>query len=87
MRIPVEVWPPGLFIQEELDARGWSHDDLHAKLGPDPIDHLAVDIVLAVHDKNLIVDEQTAAALGRAFDVSPEFFLNLDRAWRSATIQ
>jgi HTH-type transcriptional regulator/antitoxin HigA len=27
-RVPAEVFPPGEFIREELDARGWTQGDL-----------------------------------------------------------
>jgi plasmid maintenance system antidote protein VapI len=39
-------------------------------------------MLIAVHDPNLILDGETAAKLGHAFDVSPEYWTNLDRAWR-----
>jgi HTH-type transcriptional regulator/antitoxin HigA len=81
-RVPAEVSPPGEFIRKEMDARGWTDDDLHARLGDDPVAHCAVDLILHVADKDLILDASTAGALGRAFDVSPQFFINLDRAWR-----
>jgi HTH-type transcriptional regulator/antitoxin HigA len=36
-RIPAETWPPGEFIREELEARGWTARDLG--IDPDmPVD-------------------------------------------------
>ena len=32
-RMPAEVFPPGEFIQEELDARNWTQSDLADILG------------------------------------------------------
>ena len=32
-RTPTEVFPPGEFIKEELEARGWTQTDLAAILG------------------------------------------------------
>ena len=34
--IPAEVFPPGEFIREELEARGWSLQDLAEILGRPP---------------------------------------------------
>lgn len=82
-RIPAEVFPPGEFIREEMDARGWSAEDLAERFGGDyAIDLLVVNLCLHVHDTSLILGRNTAEKLGRAFGVSPEFFLNLDTMWR-----
>ncbi len=81
-RLPAEVSPPGFFLQEELDARGWSRSDLHGALGNNPKECCAVDLVLDVHSKDIILDMETSAAIARAFGVDPDFFFNLDRAWR-----
>ena len=32
-RNPAEVFPPGEFVREELEARGWTQTDLAAILG------------------------------------------------------
>ncbi len=32
-RIPAEVFPPGDFIREEIEARGWRQEDLAEILG------------------------------------------------------
>lgn len=81
-RIPAEAFPLSVFLREEMEARGWSLDDLRARLPVDPVTWCAVDLTLAVDDPNLILDADTAKALGAAFNVSPEYFMNLDRAWR-----
>lgn len=80
-RIPAEVFPPGVYIKDEMKARGWTEDDLLARI-PGMLDRLAVQLITNVENKNLIMDPATATALGKAFDVSPQFFLNLDAAWR-----
>ena len=83
-RIPAEVWPLGEHLQDEMSARGWSLDDLHRRLGDNPVTCCAVDLILAVHDKHLILDAETADALGRAFDLDPQYLINLDHAWRES---
>ncbi|MGO8751832.1 MAG: HigA family addiction module antitoxin [Thermoguttaceae bacterium] len=75
-RMPAEVFPPGEFIREELEARGWTQADLAAILNkPLP----AVNEIIA--GKKAITPE-TANSLGDAFGVGPEFWLNLENAYR-----
>lgn len=84
---PAEVWPVGTFIQEEMDARGWDMATVAYRMGATTLRDASLNLccvamLLAVHDKNLVLDRDTAEGLGRAFDVSPDYFLNLDRMWR-----
>lgn len=75
-RVPAEVFPPGEFIREELEAREWTQTDLADILGR-PL-KLVSDIILG---KRAITPE-TANGLGDAFDVDPQFFLNLESAYQ-----
>lgn len=75
-RVPAEVFPPGEIIREELEARGWTQTDLSEILGR-PL-KLVSDIILG---KRTITPE-TAKGLGDAFDVDPQFFLNLESAYQ-----
>lgn len=72
---PIAVPPPGAFIREELDARGWTQRDLAYILG---CPEQAVNMILS--GKRGISPEM-AKALGAAFDVSPELFANLQQAY------
>lgn len=66
---------PGQFIREELEARGWSQRDLAFILGgPEQ----AVNMI--VSGKRGISPEM-AKSLGHAFDVHPDFFANLQKAF------
>jgi HTH-type transcriptional regulator / antitoxin HigA len=69
------VPPPGFFIREELDARGWSQRDLAFILG---VPEQAV--TLLVGGKRGISADM-ARALGDAFDVPADFFANLQKAY------
>ena len=78
-RVSAEVFPPGDFIREELEARDWTQEDLSDILGR-PL-KLVSDVILG---KRAITPE-TAKGLGDAFDVDPQFFLNLEsmyQLWR-----
>ncbi len=71
-----EVFPPGEFIKEELDARGWTQTDFAAVLGR-PLQ--AVNEIL--NGKRGITPD-TAKAIGNAFGTSAEMWLNLESAYQ-----
>jgi HTH-type transcriptional regulator/antitoxin HigA len=73
-----DVPHPGEFLREELEARGWSQRDLSYILG---MPEQAVNVIIA--GKRGISPEM-AGALGKAFDVSPEYFANLQQAYEMA---
>jgi HTH-type transcriptional regulator/antitoxin HigA len=72
------VQPPGFYIREELEARGWIQRDLAFVLG---VPEQAVNLILA--GKRSITPEM-ALALGDAFDVNPELFINLQKTYDMA---
>jgi HTH-type transcriptional regulator/antitoxin HigA len=69
---------PGEFLREELDARGWLQRDLAYILG---VPEQAVNLIIS--GKRGITPEM-AKALGKAFDVSAEYFVNLQKAYEMA---
>jgi HTH-type transcriptional regulator/antitoxin HigA len=69
---------PGSYIKEEMEARGWIQRDLAFVLG---CNEQALNAILS--GKRGISSEM-AKALGDAFDVSPEFFANLQQAYDMA---
>jgi HTH-type transcriptional regulator/antitoxin HigA len=75
-RTPAEVFPPGEFIRDELDVRGWTQGDL-AKIMGRP--ETAINLI--INDKRGITPE-TALELAGAFGTSPEFWLNLENAYK-----
>ena len=66
---------PGEFIRDELEARGWSQRDLSYVLD---MPEQAVNMIVA--GKRGISPEM-ALALGKAFDISAEYFANLQQAY------
>ncbi len=71
-----QVFPPGDFIREELDARGWTQRDL-AEIIDRPL-----QAVNAIVNGKKEITPATAVALAAAFDTSPEFWLNLESAYQ-----
>jgi HTH-type transcriptional regulator/antitoxin HigA len=72
---PLPVDHPGTFIAEELEARGWLQADLAYVLG---IDGGQLNRLIK---GNTDITSDTAVALGDAFDMPAEFFLNLQKMY------
>lgn len=86
-RIPAEVFHVGEFIEDEMAARGWTSLDLALRMGGKTaeeigLDRLSVDLLCNVHHKDLLMGEKMAAKIAAAFGSSPEYWINLDKAWR-----
>jgi len=84
-RIPVDVFPLASFIADELQARGWQTEDVAARMDSERgfvRDLLCLDLIMCVHQDNLLIDNETFGGLAHVFGVSEDFFRNLDRVWR-----
>ena len=89
MAQPAESFHLAEHIQEELEARGWSLDDLAFRMcGIDPkewaVTRLAIEMFMEVREANMGLGDNMAQQLSKAFGPSPEFFLNMHEAWRKA---
>jgi HTH-type transcriptional regulator/antitoxin HigA len=71
-----EVFPPGEFIKEELEARGWTQDDLAEILGR----HRAV--ISAIVNAKREISADIARDLGTAFGTSAQYWMNLETSYR-----
>ncbi|KKN74896.1 hypothetical protein LCGC14_0386450 [marine sediment metagenome] len=74
-RQPAEVFHPGVYIKEELEARGWSPSVLAMVMGY-PLDKLT-----AILEGKRRVTVSVVAGLTRAFGTSEMFWLNLQRIY------
>jgi len=73
---PAEVFPPGDFIREELEARGWEQRDLAEIMGrPERV------VSELIAGKRSLTAE-TAQQLGEAFGTSAQVWLNLESTYR-----
>lgn len=75
-REAAEVFPPGEFIKEELDARGWSQIDLAEILGRSPVQ------VNKIIQGTQAISPETARQLAEAFGTSAQLWLNLESAYQ-----
>jgi HTH-type transcriptional regulator/antitoxin HigA len=79
-RTPAEVFPPGEFLADELEARGWTQTEF-AEIIRRP-QKLVNDII---HAKRSVTPE-TAADFAAAFGTSAQFWMNLETAWQLSKI-
>lgn len=75
---PARATPPGRILRRELEARGWSQQDLAGILGR-PVQAIT-EIVRGTKQ----ITPDTAVALGAAFGTSAELWANLESSYRLA---
>ena len=75
-RTVAEVFPPGEFIKEEIEARGWSQSDLAEILGVND------SVVSALINGKKSVTPDLAKALGAAFETSAQLWMNRESSYR-----
>jgi len=71
-----EVFPPGEYIKEELEARGWVQDDLAEILGRPT--RLINELIAGKRG----ITPETAKGLGEAFGTSAQLWMNLESLYR-----
>jgi addiction module HigA family antidote len=77
---PARAFPPGDFIREELEARGWTQADLAGILGR------PLQTVNQIVNGRKRITEQTAVELASAFGTSPDLWLNLETSYRLSLV-
>jgi HTH-type transcriptional regulator/antitoxin HigA len=75
-RVPAEVFPPGEFLRDELDARGWNQTEFAEIIGREP--RVVNELILG---KRAITPE-TATELAAALGTSAQFWMNLESAYQ-----
>ena len=75
-RVAAEVFPPGEFIKEELEARGWTQTDLAEILGR------PFQLVNAILAGKRAISPETAQGLGEAFGTGAQVWMNLENTYR-----
>src|ERR1035438_1093186 len=80
-RTPAEVFPPGEFIREEIEARGWSQVELAEILGRPP--RLVSELIAGKR----ATTPETAKGLGEAFSTGAQFWMNLESSYRLAQVK
>ncbi len=76
--LPLAPRPPGKWVEDELEARGWTQLDLAEILGRPP--QLVSEIVSGKRG----ITPETAMGLADAFGTSPELWMNLETRYQLA---
>ena len=74
--MPNPILPPGEFIREELEARGWSQATFARILGR------PLQTINQIINGKKAITAQTAKEIAAAFGTSPDVWLNLETAWQ-----
>ena len=77
---PVEIFSPGEFIREEIEARNWTQETLAEVLGR------SVRLVNEILNGRRSITPETAVALGQAFGTSAQVWLNLESAYQLSKV-
>ena len=80
-RRPAEVFPPGEFLRDELEERGWSQADLAQIMGR------STGMIAQIIGGKRMVTPETARDLAAAFDTTPELWLNLESAYQLSLLK
>ncbi|MGO4660095.1 HigA family addiction module antitoxin [Ensifer sp. 2YAB10] len=81
VRIPAEVFPPGEFLKDELEARGWTQAEFAEIIGKD------ARLVSEVISGKRSVTPETAIALGAALGTTPELWMNLEGQYQLSKVR
>lgn len=73
---PFYVPPPADFIKEQMEIRDWTQKDLADALGYSP------QMVLNLLKNRILITIDVAKALGKVFNQTPQYWLNLDSIYR-----
>jgi len=86
-RMPAQVFCLAELLSDEMLERGWTTEDVVRQMSTGrnlAVDLCCIDMLMCVQDDNLLIDAETFDGLTRAFGVDPQFFRNIDAAWRAA---
>lgn len=74
-RKPAEIFHPGVHLRDELDERGWESITLQELSG------IPSEIISMIRLQKTDITPEIAERLSKALGTSPEYWLNLQKAW------
>ncbi len=81
MNTVAEIFPPGEFLREELEARGWSQTELAEIIGR------PVRLINEVIAGKKAITPETAIQLGDSLGTGPELWMNLESQYQLSKVR
>ena len=84
-RIPAEAFPPWEFIENELEARGMTLDDLAWQMTQHDyqVNRLMLDFYHALKDPRVFIDDKDLEKIGEVFGTGTEYWENIQNSYRN----
>jgi HTH-type transcriptional regulator / antitoxin HigA len=79
IRDVAEAFPPGEFIKDELEARGWTQEDLAEITG------LSSPVISNIINTKRVISPDVASSLAAAFGTTAQFWMNLETSYQLFT--
>ncbi len=75
-RVPAEAFPPGEYLKDEMEERGWTQDEFAAIIGRPPA------VINQILSGKRGISPETAREIGAALGTSAMYWMNLESAYR-----
>jgi HTH-type transcriptional regulator / antitoxin HigA len=75
-RVPAEAFPPGEYLKDEIEERGWTQEELAAIIGRPPA------VINQIISGKRGISPETAREIGAALGTSAMYWMNLEAAYR-----
>ncbi len=87
VRQPAERFPIGEYIREEMEARGWSADNMASRMCLVDFDVMLceLELHLGMEDSDASLGEDTARRMGKVLGVEGAWLMRLDALGRGKT--
>jgi HTH-type transcriptional regulator/antitoxin HigA len=80
-RIPADVFPPGEFLKDELEARNWTQVEFAEIIGKD------TRLIYEVINGKRAITPETAMVFSQALGTSPELWMNLESQYQLSKVR
>lgn len=83
--VPAQAIPTWEYIEDELNARGWTREELAIRMGGDSrVNLCTMEFLEHLDDPRVKLGRRFAEGLSRAFGTGAEVWMNIDASYRRA---